>query len=263
MTTETLGWFEDLFRAIALPLAVLFAAGLIEAIIPFRAQRRGFRRTATNLTLTMVTFVMYFTLNGAIAGAAAVLGDAAPFPVIAGMEPVAAVIVSVIVLDGFSWLAHLLMHKVPFLWRIHKVHHSDPVVDATTTYRQHPFESVVRTAFSGGPVLALGLPPLGFAVYRMLSALNAILEHVNIKVPLRLDTFLTMFWVTPNMHKVHHSRHQPETDSNYANLFAFWDRLFATFTPSERAAHVEYGLDTVPSDEADRMGRLLSMPFRK
>ena len=138
----------------------------------------------------------------------------------------------VLVLDLSFYVAHVAMHKVPSFWRFHSVHHADPAVDVTTTIRQHPGEGVIRYAFMAAFAIPLGASPGAFAVYRVWSALNGLLEHANICVPPWLDSVLSLVTTWPNMHKVHHSREVQDTDTNYGNIVSLWDRLFFTFTPA-------------------------------
>jgi sterol desaturase/sphingolipid hydroxylase (fatty acid hydroxylase superfamily) len=156
----------------------------------------------------------------------------------------------------------LVMHKSPRLWRFHAVHHSDPEVDVTTTIRQHPGESLIRYAFLGISSIALGVSPAAFAIYRAASALNGLLEHANITMPLWLDRALS--WVTtwPHFHKVHHARNVVYTDTNYGNLLSLWDRMFGTFTPSRAGIEVASGLDGFDEPEMQSTLGLFRMPFR-
>jgi sterol desaturase/sphingolipid hydroxylase (fatty acid hydroxylase superfamily) len=180
-----------------------------------------------------------------------------------GLGAIASFIVALIALDGATYLAHRLMHQMPLLWRVHLVHHIDAAVDATTAFRQHPIEGVVRFGFIAATAWALGAPPVAIAVYRLLSALNAVLEHANIRVPPALDRVLVWFWVTPDMHKVHHSRDRVETDSNYANLFSFFDRAFRTYTASSRGPLVSYGIEGYDVPEQQSIGAVLWLPFQR
>jgi sterol desaturase/sphingolipid hydroxylase (fatty acid hydroxylase superfamily) len=142
------------------------------------------------------------------------------------------------------------------------VHHSDAFVDVTTSYRTHPVETAWRHVWLFVMVWALGIPAAAVTVFRVLSAVNAIFEHANIRVRPALDTAASWIWVTPNMHKIHHSREQAETDSNYGNIFTLHDRLFGTFVPTVRAFGVQYGLDDVDPSEVSSFGALLAMPWR-
>jgi sterol desaturase/sphingolipid hydroxylase (fatty acid hydroxylase superfamily) len=143
------------------------------------------------------------------------------------------------------------------------VHHSDPVVDVTTTIRQHPGESLIRYAAVAACTLALGASPAAFAIWRTWSALWGLLEHANVRVPRALDGLLTLVVSTPNMHKVHHSRLPVETDTNYGNLFSLFDRAFRTFTPSARGPSVACGLDGFDDPATQTTAGLLGLPFRR
>jgi sterol desaturase/sphingolipid hydroxylase (fatty acid hydroxylase superfamily) len=165
------------------------------------------------------------------------------------------------VLDFSFYLAHVTMHKVPALWRFHLVHHSDPAVDVTTTIRQHPGESVIRYAFMAAAAFLLGVGPAVFAVYRVWSAINGLFEHANVRMPRRLDSLLSLVVITPNMHKVHHSRNAAETDTNYGNIVSLFDRLFRTFTPSQRGLNITYGLDGFDDPARHTAAGLLALPF--
>jgi sterol desaturase/sphingolipid hydroxylase (fatty acid hydroxylase superfamily) len=142
------------------------------------------------------------------------------------------------------------------------VHHSDAVVDVTTTIRQHPGESVIRYAFMAVFAFGLGAGPGAFAVYRIWSVLTGLLEHANIRLPLWLDNLIALVSASPNMHKVHHSRTAEETDTNFGNVFSFWDRAFGTFTPAVRGTDIAYGLDGFDDRRTQTVKGLLSLPFR-
>ena len=142
-----------------------------------------------------------------------------------------------------GYLSHRTMHMWPAMWRFHQIHHSDPFVDVTTTYRTHPVETVWRFLFAIVPVWLLGIPAQAVVIQRLLQATNGVIEHANIRLWAPLDRVLSLVWVTPNVHKIHHSREVSETNSNYANLLTLYDRLLGTYTPAERAASVVYGLD--------------------
>ena len=141
------------------------------------------------------------------------------------------------------------------------MHHSDDFVDVTTTYRTHPVETVWRFLFVIVPVWIIGIPAAAVVIQRLVSAANGIFEHGNIRLSTRVDRVLSSIWVTPNIHKIHHSRELSETNSNYANVLTIYDRLLGTFTPSSRAESVVYGLDDVDPARIGSFGALLSLPF--
>src|SRR6185436_9720769 len=158
-------------------------------------------------------------------------------------SPVVGGVIAVAALDLSFYAAHVSWHTFPSLWPYHAVHHSDPAVDVTTTIRQHPVESLLRYAAMALTAVLIGPSAVAFAVYRSASAVNGLLEHANVRAPRWLDVPLSLVTTWPHMHKVHHSRTQTQTDTNYGNLLSVWDRLFGTFTPSRAGTTIRYGLD--------------------
>jgi sterol desaturase/sphingolipid hydroxylase (fatty acid hydroxylase superfamily) len=246
-------------------LLVMAVVAWIETIIPLHFGARASRaHLGPNLALTSITFATNLILNVAVLSTLALLrthgfGVLNQFP----LRPVAALVVTVLVLDFSFYVFHVAMHKIPAFWRYHLVHHCDPVVDVTTTIRQHPGEGVIRYAFMAVFAFALGAGPTPFAVYRTWSAINGLLEHANVRLPRWLDRLLSLVTTWPNMHKVHHSRRPEETDSNYGNLFSFWDRIFSTFTPSARGTDIHYGIDGFDDPRTQTITGLLRLPLRR
>jgi sterol desaturase/sphingolipid hydroxylase (fatty acid hydroxylase superfamily) len=172
------------------------------------------------------------------------------------------IIAGFLILDfSAGYLAHRALHMFPILWRFHQVHHSDDFVDVTTTYRTHPVETVWRFLFVIVPVWIIGIPAAAVVIQRLVSAANGIFEHGNIRLSTPVDRVLSSIWVTPNVHKIHHSRELSETNSNYANVLTIYDRILGTFTPADRAESVVYGLDEVDPARIGSFGALLSLPF--
>jgi sterol desaturase/sphingolipid hydroxylase (fatty acid hydroxylase superfamily) len=243
--------------------AVMGVLALVEAAVPLFARgERSRGRARANLGLSALTLVLNWAMS-ALAAAVALRAelDGRGSLVQAVLPLPAAVAATVLTLDLCTYVAHRGMHSLPFLWRAHRVHHGDPFLDVTSTLRQHPLEGLWRFLWIIVPTWALGLPALGVVIYRLLSVLQGLLEHANLRVWRPLDRALSLAWVAPDMHKVHHSRAREETDSNYGNLLALFDRALGTFTPSERARDVVYGLDDVDSVTARSLRGLLALPF--
>jgi len=253
---------RDFLTNVGVILAVMAIAALIETVVPmFVAHTAGHGRRSANLWLTATSIFSNWLLASVAAIAALRLR---PAGLLAQLHwPMWLQIVTGIVALDFSvgYLSHRVMHMWPPMWRFHQVHHSDDFVDVTTTYRTHPVETAWRFLFSIVPVWLLGLPAQAVVVQRLLQATNGIIEHSNIRLWPPLDRVLSLVWVTPNVHKMHHSRDVSETNSNYANLLTVYDRLLGTYTPVDRADSVVYGLS-----EAERLAtasypQLLSLPF--
>lgn len=151
---------------------------------------------------------------------------------------------------AFYW-AHRLMHRVPLLWRIHRVHHSDDEVDVSTSYRNHPFELLVTMPISAAVVLILGAPATVVLATQTLLTATTLWQHADIALPARLDRALTWVIVTPRLHRLHHNPERATHDSNYGELLTLWDRLFGTFNGIE--GHHPVGLP----DQIARPDRLL------
>lgn len=256
---------QEFLTSVSLILFIMTVLAVVELALPMvtrRPARRG-RHTA-NLGLTVLTLALNWGLTSAAAVLALALSLEAPGRMARLGVPMALqIVVGVAVLDfGFGYLAHRTMHMTPILWRAHRVHHSDPFVDVTTTYRTHPIEGIWRFLFVIIPVWLLGVPATAVVIHRLLSAINGLLEHANIRLWQPLDRALSLFWVTPHMHKVHHSRVAVETDSNYGNILSIFDRILRTFTPTDRAFSVTYGLDDADPVRTASLRGLLSMPFR-
>lgn len=256
---------REYLGAVAVILTTMAAAALLEAAFPLFASRgtsAGSRRA--NLAMTAQTLIFNFVLTSAAGMAALVLPLASPgIMARIGLPAAAQFVVGVLLLDfSFGYVSHRALHVWPILWRFHRVHHSDPFVDVTTTYRNHPGEHIWRFVSILVPTWAFGVPASAVVIYRLLSSINGILEHANFRLRPSLDSALAHFWVTPNMHKVHHSRDAAETDTNYGNLLSLYDRALGTFTPSERALTVVYGLEDVDLDEARSFVGMNRMPWR-
>jgi len=174
------------------------------------------------------------------------------------------VILGVVLLDLVgAYLPHYIEHNVKPLWMIHLVHHTDDKVDITTANRHHPFESMIRFAFTLFGVFIIGTPIAIVFLYQSLSLVATQFTHANIRMPRKADNILSYLLVSPDMHKVHHHYVLPYTDSNYGNIFSIWDRLFGTFMKLDREKLV-YGVDVFPDEvKNSHIGELLKQPFQK
>lgn len=174
------------------------------------------------------------------------------------------VLLGVLLMDFFgAYLPHLIEHKVPPLWKVHLVHHSDHKVDATTANRHHPIESIIRYIFTLIGVIIIGAPIGIVFLYQSLSIVATQFNHSNIRLPKKLDKLISYVLVSPDMHKVHHHYKMPYTDSNYGNIFSVWDRLLGTYMELN-TDRIVYGVDVFPDEEQNsNIKDLLKQPFRK
>lgn len=175
-----------------------------------------------------------------------------------------AVLLSVLLLDCLIYWQHRLFHAVPWLWRLHRMHHSDTHIDASTAIRFHPVEIALSMLIKVAAVLALGAPALGVLLFEVLLNASAIFNHSNLRLPLGVDAFLRRWLVTPDMHRVHHSWHPAETDSNFGFCLPWWDRLFASYRaqPAEGHTRMTIGLHDFRELRDQRLDQLLLQPVR-
>tara|TARA_R110002073_G_scaffold22414_2_gene77380 strand:- start:3438 stop:4229 length:792 start_codon:yes stop_codon:yes gene_type:complete len=183
------------------------------------------------------------------------------FPAL-GLPAAATVIAAILVLDFVIWGQHVVFHKVPALWRLHRMHHSDPAMDVTTALRFHPLEIVVSMALKIGVVMALGAPPLAVLVFEVLLNATALFTHSNVALPARLEPVLRRVIVTPEMHRIHHSERRAETDSNYGFALSIWDHLFRTHTAQAKGP-IRFGIGLHGAARDQWLDRLLLQPFRR
>jgi sterol desaturase/sphingolipid hydroxylase (fatty acid hydroxylase superfamily) len=174
------------------------------------------------------------------------------------------VFLGVFLLDFFgAYLAHFVEHKVKPLWMVHLVHHTDHKVDTTTGNRHHPVESVIRFVFTLFGVFVVGTPIAIVMIYQSLSVVFTQLTHANIKLPKKIDRAISYFFISPDMHKIHHHFRLPYTDSNYGNIFSVWDRILGTYMYLDREKLI-YGVDVFPDEQKNtNILELLKQPFQK
>ena len=167
-----------------------------------------------------------------------------------------------LVLDLWRYWEHRFFHRIPWLWRVHLVHHSDTQIDVTTSERHHPLEYILGTVVMMGLIAALGLPAAAVGVYLLAATVVTLYSHANLRLEPSLDRLVRRLVVTPSQHAVHHSDLQPETDSNYGSVLTVWDRLFGTYVDPQDARIPRFGLDYFRRPSDARLLRVLQQPFR-
>jgi sterol desaturase/sphingolipid hydroxylase (fatty acid hydroxylase superfamily) len=171
--------------------------------------------------------------------------------------------IAFVLLDLWMYGWHRMNHRLRFLWRFHRVHHSDPALDVTTASRFHIGEIMLSCVVRVPVIAFLGVELLDLALYETVMFAVVQLHHANVKLPGLLERALRWVIVTPFMHKVHHSNWQPETDSNYSSLFSIWDRIFGTFRLRDDPGTLRFGLDEFAAPEHQTLKGLLTTPARK
>ena len=176
-----------------------------------------------------------------------------------------AIVLSVVVLDLAIYAQHLVFHKVPLLWRLHRMHHTDVDIDTTTGIRFHPIEIGLSMAIKMGVIVVLGAPPAAVIIFEVLLNATSMFNHGNVQLPTNIDRALRRVIVTPDFHRVHHSVYRDETDSNYGFNLSIWDYLFGTYRAQPRDGHLgmKIGLEIFRAPLQRRLDKLLIQPFVK
>ena len=252
--------------SVFLGLFVVLAA--VEYTAPRRPRQHQARRWVTNWLFVVVDTLVLRALAIALPFAAVLaawdaqargwgLFNQISLPIWAEL------ILVVLILDFAIWLQHLISHKIPFLWRFHRVHHADIEIDVTTAIRFHPVEIALSMAFKIGLVYVLGPAAWAVIVFEILLNGTAMFNHANIKLPQRVDAWVRKVLVTPDMHRVHHSTHRVEHDSNYGFALSWWDHVFGTYTDQPRDGHdnMTIGLGSWQDMRPTRLLWSLALPF--
>ncbi len=251
---------------------VFGVAFLVLALAEVGAPRRRFpatraRRWSTNLGLMAVGAVLSRVIVplGAVAAAAlatnngwGLLGAARIATVPLGL------VAAVVALDGAIYGQHVVMHRLPVLWRLHRVHHADPGFDASTGVRFHPGEILLSAGLKVALVLLLGAAPIAVVTFELLLNVCAMFNHANLRLPGVVDRAVRMVLVTPDMHRVHHSVDAREHNRNFGFTVPWWDWLFGTYRHQPAASHetMAIGLPSIAAAPAQRLVAMLLEPFR-
>lgn len=175
-----------------------------------------------------------------------------------------AMLVSIMFLDFAIYLQHVMFHAVPLLWRLHRVHHADLDIDVTTGTRFHPIEIVLSMLIKAVVILVLGPPVVAVVIFEVLLNATSMFNHGNVRMPPALDRVLRLLLVTPDMHRVHHSIEEDESNSNFTFNLSVWDRLFGTYRDQPRAGHEDMTIGISTFREANRcvwLSGILVLPF--
>jgi sterol desaturase/sphingolipid hydroxylase (fatty acid hydroxylase superfamily) len=256
-----LNWLNNLTPVIAVGSMTLFMT--LERWLPYfeHGAGRG-RQRWHNLGMVAIAFLMNATLGGVILFLV-VWADANRFGLMdrIGVWGPLAIVLGVFLIDLCAYALHVSMHSVRLFWRFHRVHHADVALDASSGLRRHPFELVLLLSVIAISMSLLGVPMASIVIYNTLALPLFVMNHSNMKYPDWYERWGSLLMVTPDWHRVHHSRHQPETDSRYGCVFSIWDRLFGT---SGRAGvgPVEFGLERFRGPREQTVGELLKKPFR-
>ena len=268
---EFFGFSEGVIRFAAF-LLIFGGMSALELWSP-RLERAEFqgalksKRWITNIGILIISSMILRIAFPAAAVGIAIWAHANHFGLfnLIAAHPLIAGVLCFIVLDFAVWLEHVISHKWQWLWRIHRVHHSDTGFDVTTALRFHPLEIIVSILWKGAIVALLGAPVMAVLIFEIVLNGSAMFNHANVKLPLVLDRFLRFAIVTPDMHRIHHSQDISETNSNYGFNFSIWDRLFGLYTaqPKTGMQGLKIGLTEFDQACASKLSWAIKLPFTR
>ena len=246
-------------------LGMLIAMGALEALFPARdrVQPRS-RRWTANLGLVVIDTLAIRVLFPVIAVGAALWADTEGWGIlnVLSLPSWATILLAVIILDMMIYWQHVAFHKVPILWRLHKVHHADRDLDASSGLRFHPIEIVISMAYKMVLVVALGAPVIAVIIFEILLNGCALFNHANVRLPKWLEKPLRQIMVTPALHRIHHSVIERETNSNYGFSVIWWDKIFRSYT-DKPDGKLTLGLSEYQTDAPSSLWWSLITPFRR
>ena len=266
---ELINYFENIPT---IHRSILIVGGItifwfLEGLFPLvRFNYKKWQHAIPNFFFTLTTIVINLSMAFLLLNTSdwTIHNDFGLLQWIPGLTLWGEIILGVLLLDFVgAYLPHYTEHRIKPLWMIHLVHHSDPNVDTTTANRHHPLESIIRFSFTLLGVFIIGTSIGIVMLYQALSLVSTQFNHANIRLPKKLDQWISYIIVSPDMHKIHHHYRLPYTDTNFGNIFSIWDRMFGTFSNYEREKII-YGVDVFPDEKKNsQIKSLLKQPFEK
>lgn len=238
---------------------------IIEKFFPFKKfKSKPFYHRFNNLALAALNGILAFSFSFLILGVILWSGRKGyGINNWLGIEGAGAILVSFIAYDVKMYWWHRLSHEIPFLWNLHKVHHTDRYMDATTSLRFHPFEILLSNFIDIFIFFLIGMSLNQIVFYKSFLFLVIIFHHSNVDFNLKMDSRLKKLIVTPVMHRIHHSEIKKEHDSNYSSVFSFWDRAFRSFNRKKDVRLINFGINGLSLEAGDKFTKMLKAPFDK
>jgi len=237
---------------------------VLEQVVPLRKRTHALvRRLVKNLTLTAIVFLVgsLIVKNAGLTTSWWSMERGIGIALLIPLPKWGRIAMGFLLMDLTFYYWHLVNHRIPLLWRFHNVHHIDPDLDVSTSFRFHFVEIAYSSVFRVFQVSLIGIAPLTYAIYETVFAIETMFHHSNVRLPLKLERWLNKIIVTPRMHGIHHSAVREETNSNYGGIFPWWDRLHRTLVLNVPQLSIKIGVPGYLKAEDNRFWSLLGMPF--
>ncbi len=248
-----------------LSFSILLVIFLLETIFPhFKGRKNRVPHGAYNICLSILNSLLYAFLFSVLTLSVMEwsldrhIGLVYQFSL---PEPLELIIVFIL-FDMWLYFLHRIYHKVSLFWLFHRVHHTEREMDVTTANRFHPIEVMLSSLIRLPFFVLIGMNAGQFALYEIILIIVIQIHHSNIALPEKVDRFFRLLLVTPNMHRVHHSVEWSETNSNFASIFSFWDRIWQTFRFRKNTLTLQYGLQILKEKKWQNLPGMLLTPFK-
>lgn len=258
--------FESKYAGPAIILSAYVALLIFETVSPLRIRkfpRAG--RFAINALMTLPVFLIGGTIVRTVGLSLASWSESTHFGILqlVTLPSPARFVLGFLLMDLSFYYWHRINHEWPLLWRFHNVHHCDPDMDATTSFRFHFMEVLYSTGFRAVQVLAIGVSPVTYAVYEICFSCETVFHHSNLRLPIGAERLLNKIIVTPRMHGIHHSYVMEETNSNYSTIFRWWDAMHGSLKLGIRQPDVTIGVPAYSLPDDNGVLVLNAMPFKR
>ncbi len=255
-------------KPFAVIAAVVFFAGfmVLERIFPLRNRTHGIvRRLATNLLLSAMAFTVGAMVVRPVAMKMILWSNDGGLGLlrILPLPSWGKLLGGLLLMDLTFYYWHRINHEVGILWRFHSVHHVDPDLDVSTSFRFHLGEILYSSAFRALQVIVIGVSIKTYVIYELVFQIATVFHHSNFRLPIQIERALNYVFVTPRMHGIHHSVVRNEVNSNYSVVFRLWDRLHNTLVLNVPQPSIDIGVAGYIKPVDNRIDRLLLMPFRR
>lgn len=180
------------------------------------------------------------------------------------MTNIVLIIICIALLDLLIYLQHVLFHRIQWLWPFHAMHHSDQHLDVSSGIRFHPIEIIISLLYKAFFILLLGIPVNAVIIFEILLSSFSLMTHTNVNIPKSLNTFIELIFVTPTMHRIHHSIDRADQNSNYGFCLSIWDRLFASYheTALSKSSDFPLGISKQPEKKFQNFKNMIMQPFK-
>lgn len=245
-------------------LTVFAVLLILQQLWPRREVGGGWHRSATNIALVVIDTALLRLAFPLLAFDLAMRLDERQIGLLHDLPAMPAIVLGVVLLDLIIYWQHRLLHMIPVLWRLHRVHHADIAIDVSTGVRFHPLEIILSVGIKLAVIFLFGIAPLAVLIFELALSIGSLFTHTNLYLPATFERALRWLLVTPEMHRIHHSWHQDEMDSNFGFHLSLWDRIFKSYRDSPRDGHMNMviGLREFRGAKEQTLKALLLNPFR-